>query len=178
MSTVVVEHPLTLEQFLAGDYESYEYVQGKLIPMAAAKLIHGKISSKLIIRLGRYIEDRQLGELYTNETVFKIDGRGRKPDVAYIAEARIPDDLWQEFDGAPDLAVEVVSPTDALKEIHEKAFEYLDAGCRLVWVVEPFSQTVMVYRSRTDIRLLTINDVLTGEEVVEGFSCPVAEVFR
>ncbi len=178
MDTVVVDQPLTLEEFLAGDYESYEFVEGKLIPMAAAKLIHGKTSSKMIIRLGSYVEAHNLGEVYTNETVFQLANRARKPDVAFVSKDRVPDDLWQEFDGAPDLAVEVVSSTDALKDIYEKALEYLDAGCRLVWIVEPFSQTVMVYRSRTDIHILTVNDVLTGEDVVEGFSCPVAEVFQ
>ena len=108
----------------------------------------------------------------------KLDNRARKPDVAFVSNNRLPDDPWQEFDGPPDLAIEVVSPTDVLKDIYEKVFEYLDAGARLVWIVEPFSQTVMVYRSRTDIHILTINDVLTGEDVVEGFSCPVADLFQ
>ena len=178
MDAAILNEPLTLEQFLAGDYESYEFVEGKLIPMAAAKIIHGKTSTKIITRLGIYVEEHELGELYTNETVFQLNNRARKPDVAFVSTDRIPDNPWQEFDGPPDLAVEVVSPTDKLKDIHEKAFEYLDAGTRLVWVVEPFSKTVMVYRSRTNIRTLTVNDVLTGEDVVEGFSCPVAEVFQ
>lgn len=64
-----------------------------------------------------------------------------------------------------------------MKAIHEKAFEYLEAGTQLVWVIEPFSQTVIVYRSRTDISLLTINDTLTAEPVIEGFSCCVVALF-
>ena len=64
-----------------------------------------------------------------------------------------------------------------LNRIVEKAFAYLESGTQLVWVVEPKSKTVMVYRSETDIKLLTRNDTLTGEDVVEGFSCSVAELF-
>ena len=72
---------------------------------------------------------------------------------------------------------EVVSPTDTLFRIEEKAFAYLDAGTQLVWVLMPRSKTVTVYRSETDITLRTRNDTLTGENVIEGFSCQVAELF-
>ena len=64
-----------------------------------------------------------------------------------------------------------------MKVVHEKAFEYLDAGTQLVWAIEPFSQTVIAYRSPTDISLLTIDDTLTGEPAVKGFRCRVAELF-
>ncbi|MDE0553736.1 MAG: Uma2 family endonuclease, partial [Candidatus Poribacteria bacterium] len=78
----------------------------------------------------------------------------------------------------PDLAVEVVSRTDTQARVIEKAFAYLNAGVRLVWVLEPRSKTVTIYRSETDIKLLTRNDTLTGEDVVEGFSCQVAQLFE
>jgi len=177
METQAVEEPLTLEEFMKGDYESYEFAEGKLIPMAAAKIIHGRTSVKAIRLLDRYVEAHQLGEVYTAETVFTVGNRARKPDVAFVASEHIPEDPWQEFPIPPDLAIEVVSEIDAMKAVHEKAFEYLQAGTQLVWVVEPFSQTVIVYRSRADISLLTINDTLTAEPVIEGFSCRIAELF-
>jgi Uma2 family endonuclease len=74
--------------------------------------------------------------------------------------------------------VEVVSPTDKLYQVEEKAFAYLEAGTQLVWVIKPRSKTVTVYRSEIDITVLTRNDTLNGEEVVKGFSCQVAELFE
>ena len=81
---------------------------------------------------------------------------------------------------APDLAIEVVSPSDIFRRVIEKAFAYLEAGTQMVWIVEPTSLmiTVRVYRSETPIRVLGINDTLTGEDVVEGFSCQVAQLFE
>jgi Uma2 family endonuclease len=78
----------------------------------------------------------------------------------------------------PDLAIEVVSQTDIEYQIEEKVFAYLEAGTQLVWVLKPRSKTVTVYRSETNITLLTRDDTLTGENVVEGFSCQVAELFE
>ena len=82
------------------------------------------------------------------------------------------------FSIPPDLAVEVVSPTDAQSCIAQKALNYLEAGTRLVWVIEPVAKTVTAYRSETDITLLTREDTLTGEDVVEGFSCQVSQLFE
>ncbi len=76
------------------------------------------------------------------------------------------------------LAVEVVSPTDTVYDVCEKVLEYLDAGVRIVWVIEPVIKTVTVYRSRTDIKVLTLLDTLTGEDVVEGFQCSVTAIFE
>ena len=177
METQAVEHPSTLTEFLEGDYESYEFVEGELIPMAAAKIIHGDVAAEILILLGNYVKEHQLGKLYTAETVFTVSNRGRKPDVAFVASERIPDDLWQNFPISPDLAIEVVSETDAMKAVHEKAFEYIDAGTQLVWAIEPFSQTVITYRSLTDISLLTVDDPLTGDPAVKGFQCRVADLF-
>ena len=72
----------------------------------------------------------------------------------------------------------MVSPTDKHYDVTEKALAYLEAGTRLVWVIEPLMKTVMVYRSETDITVLNYEDTLTGEDVVEGFSCSVAELFE
>ncbi len=78
---------------------------------------------------------------------------------------------------APDLAVEVVSPSDRAAEVLAKVAEYLEAGTRLVWVVYPQTQKIVVYRPSADVQLLSVGDTLEGEDVVPGFACPVAEVF-
>ena len=168
---------MTLEEFLQSDLEGCEYVNGELIPKMPTSLNHGKINTSLILSLGSHVRENQLGDIYSSDTGFRIGERMLIPDIAFVSTARIPDDMDKASPIPPDLAVEVVSPTDVLNRIVEKAFAYLEAGTHLVWVVEPKSKTVMVYRSETDIKLLTRNDTLTGEDVVEGFSCPVAELF-
>ena len=160
---------ITLEEFLTNDYESYEYVEGELVPMSSPTMAHGEISSKIVILLGNHVLQNQLGRVYTAETTFQIGKSGRKPDVAFVSQERLPENRYQASPIPPDLAVEVVSPSDKVYDIQEKALEYLAAGTQMVWVVEPIAKTVIVYRSPSDIKILTINDTLTGEDVIEGF---------
>ena len=101
-----------------------------------------------------------------------------KPDVAFVSADRLPESREKGSPIPPDLAVEVVSPTDKHYAVPEKALAYLKAGTRLVWVIEPVAKTVMIYRSETDFTLLTSQDTLTGEDVVEGFTCPVEQLFE
>ncbi len=167
---------MTLEEFLASDLEGYEYIEGELIPRMPTSLKHGKISTKISSRLLLHVRENQLGDVYA-AAGFRVGERMLIPDIAFVSDARIPDDTDKASPIPPDLAVEVVSPTDVSERIEEKAFAYLAAGTQVVWVLHPRLKTVTVYRSETDIKLLTRNDTLTGEEVVEGFSCAVAELF-
>ena len=169
---------MTLAEFLENDLEGYEYVKGELVPMPPATMIHGQISSKLHIRLGLYVEENRLGQLYIAETTFQLDDRAVKPDIAFVSTDRLPENREQASPVPPDLAVEVVSPSDKHYDVTEKALAYLRAGTRLVWVIEPVAKTVMVYRSETDFTVLNYEDTLTGEDVVEGFACPVAQLFE
>ncbi len=169
---------MTLEEFLANDVEGYEYVNGELIPRPGTSLEHGSIGANVFRYLDRYVYEKQLGKVYFSETGFQVNERVLKPDIAFLSTERIPEDQRKASPVPPDLAIEVVSPSDAWDRVEEKAFAYLAAGTRMVWVFKPISQTVTVYRSRTDIKLLTCNDTLTGEDAVEGFSCQVALLFE
>ena len=171
-------HTMTLEEFLENDLEGYEYVKGELVPMAPPSMIHGEISSNVHIRLGLHVLKNHLGRSYIAETTFQLGDRLVKPDVAFVSTERLPENREKSSPVPPDLAVEVVSPSDKQYDVTEKAFAYLKAGTRLVWVIEPVAKTVMVYRSETDFTLLTCKDTLTGEDVVEGFACSVAELFE
>ena len=170
--------PMTMEEFLENDLEGYEYVKGELVPMAAAAIVHGEVGINLIIPLGIYVRENNLGRLYSLETTFQLGDRVVKPDIAFVSIERLSDEKFKGFPIAPDLAIEIVSPSDKQYNVTEKALAYLKAGTRLVWVIEPIAKTVMVYRSETDITLLNYEDTLTGENVVEGFSCAVAELFE
>ena len=178
ISLAPLETDMTLEDFLESDLEGYEYVKGKLIPMAPPTMEHGEISMNLSFLLNLHVRENQLGRLYPADTDFKLGDRLVKPDVAFVSTARLPENRDQASPIAPDLAVEVVSPSDVFRRVIEKAFAYLDAGTQIVWVIEPGSKTVTVYRSETNIKLLTREDTLTGEDVVEGFSCQVAQLFE
>ncbi|MCY3722451.1 MAG: Uma2 family endonuclease [Candidatus Poribacteria bacterium] len=169
---------MTLEEFLESDLEGYEYIKGELIPVPPTSLEHGNITTNLFLPLGLYVRENQLGEVYAPDTGFKVGERVLMPDIAFLSNAHIPADRSKASPVPPDLAVEVVSPTDLFHRVEEKAFVYLEAGTQLVWVLKPISKTVTIYRSETDITLLTRNDTLTGENVVEGFSCQVAELFE
>ena len=169
---------MTLDEFLGSDVEGYEYVKGELTPMASPSAEHGLIGANVSWHLSRYVRENQLGAVVGSETGFQVGERVLKPDVAFISTPRLPEDLIKAFPVPPDLAVEVISPSETFRKVVEKAFAYLEGGTRLVWVIEPGSKTVTVYRSETDITLLTREDTLTGEDVVEGFTCQVAEFFE
>ena len=169
---------MTLDEFLENDVEGYEYIRGELVPMSPATMIHGEISISLIRYLDQHVYKHQLRRLYTAETTFQLDDRVVKPDVAFVSTDRLPENREKGAPIPPDLAVEVVSPTDKHYDVTEKALAYLKAGTRLVWVIEPVAKTVMVYRSETDFTVLTSEDTLTGEDVVERFACSVAQLFE
>jgi len=169
---------ITLEEFLTNDYSSYEYAKGELVPMSFPTMEHGEISTNIVTLLNNYVRQHQLGRIYTAETTFQVGESGRKPDVAFVSQERLPENKRQASQSPPDLAIEVVSPSDTVYNVLEKVLEYLDAGTQMLWVIEPIIKTVTVYRSRSDIKIFTQNDILTGEKVIEGFQCAVAEIFE
>ncbi|MCY3742714.1 MAG: Uma2 family endonuclease [Candidatus Poribacteria bacterium] len=169
---------MTLEEFLESSLETCEYIGSELVPILPNSLEHGGIRTNLLLRLGSYVRENQLGSVYAPFTGFRVGSHILVPDIAFISTDKLPTDRSEIFPIPPDLAVEVVSPTDVLHRVEEKVFAYLEAGTQLVWVIKPRSKTVTIYRSETDITLLTRNDTLTGENVVEGFTCQVAELFE
>ena len=172
------EIKMTLEEFLAHDVEGYEYIEGELVPMSPASRSHGKIGANVVGHLYWHVRENQLGEVYTVETTFQVGERVLKPDVALVSTERLTGDEDKGLPIPPDLAVEVISPTDVQYRVIKKAVAYLEAGTRLVWVLEPVTKTVTVYRSERDIETLTRDDTLTGEDVVPGFSCQVSQLFE
>ena len=114
-----------------------------------------------------------------SSTGFRLpNGNVRLPDVAFVGKGRLPDErVTDDFsDVPPDLAVEVLSPSDRPRFVLGKVGEYLQAGVRLVWVVDPKRRRAAVYRSAADVREVLEDGVLDGEDVVPGFACPLAEI--
>lgn len=173
-----IKTDMTLEEFFDSNLEGFEYIKGELIPKPPTTGEHGDISSNIQWYLQSHVRTNQLGRIYTSDTGFRVGERVLMPDIAFLSLSQLPADRSTIFPIPPELAVEVISPSDILWNVYEKALAYLEAGTRLVWVIEPVARTVIVFRSITDIKTLTQNDVLTGEDVVEGFSCPVLQLFE
>ena len=185
MSTAPASHtvPMTAEQLLQlpDDGMRHELVEGELRTMAPAGARHGLIAAALLVRVGSFVEERRSGAVLAAETGFRLrrdPDTVRAPDVAFVradrlAEAEVPG--FAEL--APDLVAEVVSPNDRAAEVTGKALAWLDAGVRLVWVVDPEIRTVTVYR-RDGVTVLRAGDVLDGEDVLPGFVLPLPELWR
>ncbi len=169
---------MTMEEFLENDLEGYELIKGELVPIPPTSIKQGEICSNICFYLAKHVRIHQLGCVYALRTSFKLIDRVVKPVVAFLSPTRLPKNKYIGSPIPPDLAIEIVSPSDKHYDVTEKVLAYLKAGTRLVWVIEPIMKTVLVYRSETDCTLLNYEDTLTGEDVVEGFSCPVAELFE
>jgi Uma2 family endonuclease len=179
-SLVTAEELLTLP---TGMGKRYELVTGEIREMSPSGWPHGVVVGRLHNRLGRFIEDHDLGLVFGAETGFLIardPDTVRAPDFAFVSKKNIPKEMPSEafWPGPPDLAVEVLSPSDKTGDVDEKIRAWLAAGCSAVWVIDPQLQTVAIHRSRTDIQSNTTGETLEGGAVVPGFSCPVEELFR
>lgn len=175
---------MTADELLAlprGQFR-YELINGELKKMSPAGQKHGRITIRLTLPLAKYVRDHQLGEVYAAETGFKLKSNPDTvgaADIAFVRRERLEvlgetESFWP---GAPDLAVEVNSPSDTVREVEKKVMEWLEFGSRLVWVVSSKLHTVTVYRSLTDIVTLTEKDTLDGGDVVPGFRIAIAEIF-
>lgn len=160
--------------------KEYEIVDGQPEEKSLGGARQGGIGARLIVRLGSHVEQGGLGGVYGPDTSFRIGPNERLPDVSFVAASRIP--ATGEPEGAwplaPDLVVEIVSPNDLYERVMGKIEEYFRAGVRQMWLISPEHRTVTVYRSLTDVTVLTDQDELRGEEIVPDFRCPVADLFR
>ncbi|HVR39099.1 MAG TPA: Uma2 family endonuclease [Thermoanaerobaculia bacterium] len=177
---MTVTTSMTAEELLQrpDDGMRHELVRGELRTMAPANAEHGLIIDFLVRHLGNFVVERGLGRLYNSDTGFLISRHPdtiRCPDVPFVRKERVVK-TRTFFDGPPDLAIEVLSPSDRLSEVNNKVREYLKAGTELVIVID-YEQEIAWMRTREAERKLTIDDSLDGGEVVPGWTLPLRELF-
>ena len=175
---------VTLADFerLGEEAEEYEVIDGMLVRREGMGRIHGRLGFDLGGYLWLHLRPGRLGELYTSDTNFLLPLDPLvlvKPDIAFIRADRLPPDT--ELEGpltvVPDLVVEVRSPGDRPSTIDRKIERYRSAGVPLVWLVRPRERTVTVFAQGQEPRVLGINDVLDGGNVLPGFRLPLADLF-
>ena len=164
-----------LVELEAEGHGRYEIIDGDFVEVEVS-LESSETNVNFAFELGLYIRQHRIGRVFDAELIYDLPKSTRHADVSVILNHRLPDKDASRYVGAPDLLVEVVSPTDRQHAVSLKAQEWLDAGARIVWVADPPVRQIAVYR-RGKARLLTADEVLDGEDVLPGFSVPVASFF-
>jgi Uma2 family endonuclease len=183
MSIVSEKKLLTAEEFFLlpqpPDGSQQELVRGEIITMPPPGGLHGVCCLKTGRRIGNFVEDNNRGTVTSNDTGF-ITERGpdsvRGSDIAYWSKERLPEVPVGYIPIAPDMLVEVLSPSNTSKQIFAKLKEYFARGVRLVWVLAPEDRTLTIYRTADEGRVLHETATVTGEDVLPGFTCRVSDL--
>jgi len=176
----VAEMLYTVEDVLEMDGE-YELDRGMLVPIMPGGAEHSVVCGTVTVILGSYVKKHRLGRILGNDPGFILHRNPdtlRGPDVAFIPTMKLEGLPKGFIPGSPDLAVEVVGPDGSMTEALHKTAQYLEKGTRLVWIVDCKRRRVVVYREGGDIQTLGEAEALSGEDVVPGFTCQVADLFE
>lgn len=184
VTTQQTERLLTGEELLAmGSFGPGELVEGRTVPMAPTEHPHGRCESNFDEHLKSFVKQHKLGQvlvggvgIYTRRNPDTV----RSADVIFISNERYAQlgKVSGFLDVAPELIVEIIAPGDRWVDVMQKLREYFAIGVRLVWLADLATRTVYGYRSLTDVRVFTEADTLPGDEVLPGFSIPVASLFE
>ena len=159
----------------------FELVEGEVIEMPGLGALAALIVGRVYNLVHASVQEQRLGLVFLSGLGYLLHRRPdvvRLPTCSFLSWDRIPEELPDGYwPGAPDLAVEVVSPSDTVSELGEKVDEYAAAGVRAVWIVDPANRTVTVHETGRSVRILREGDVLDGGEVVPGFQFPVVAIF-
>jgi Uma2 family endonuclease len=161
----------------------YELQAGMLVSEPLPGFRHGRVVAEVAVILGEHVKRNRLGVVLAGDSGFVLAREPdtvRGPDVAFVSKERFEQsgDTVRAFSGAPDLAVEVFSPSNTRASLHGKVADYLAAGTRRVWLIDSEARTVTVYASLLWPRVLGEEDVLEGDDVVPGFQVRVGDIFE
>jgi Uma2 family endonuclease len=169
-------------QRLPEDGYIHELVNGQLVMSPKNNFLHGDLCGRLLIALGNFVKEHRLGVVLDSSTGFWMANRNcRAPDVSFIAKSRLkglkraPSAF---FRGAPDLAVEILAPSNTPREITDRLEDFFASGSRLAWIIHPDEEFVEICHSPTQRRIIGSGGLLDGEQVVPGFQFPIADLFK
>ena len=179
---ITADELLTMPTYVNGSDRRYELIRGELKVMSPGKPLHGIVCARIAAALTNFVEAKKPGMAFGAETGFVVE---RDPDTvlgvdaSFVSRERLAavEDWDKFFPFAPDLAVEVLSPSNTAKEINEKVAFYFAAGSRAVWVINPKRRTAVVYTSPSEVRTLNEQDTLDGGDVLPGFQLELSELF-
>lgn len=164
-----------------GDIGPCELIDGVIVRMSPTGGIHGFLESRLDRRLGAFVEDTKAGWCLVGEIGIYIrhdPDRIRGTDLAFWSYAKLPDGPPAGFiEVAPDLVVEILSPTDSWADMRQKIDDYFSIGVGTLWIVDPEEETVFVYRSAAQRTALRSGDTLAGTGPLSGFALPIDDLF-
>ena len=177
-----IAHLLTAEEaFWLNPCERWELVEGKIVEMSPVKKRHGRILVRLARRLEEHVEANRLGEVYAGDVGFILRRNPdtvRAPDLAFIRRERLPAVEEETFSSVmPDLAIEILSPSDRWTEVERKIAEYLQVGVASVWAVDPSREELRIYRPGQASITLGKHDQLEDPELLPGLKLQVAALF-
>jgi Uma2 family endonuclease len=184
MPTTNARRYVTSDEFLthAAVAGPSELVRGEIRPMTPASGAHGVIAGTIFAALNAFVEARQLGLRFPDDTGFLLPGLGdtvRSPDVAFVSEGQLPHEGigsgWLSV--SPDLVVEILSPNKTASELEEKIRDYHAAGTHLFWIVDPALRVVSIRSASAPERWLREGDTLDGGDILPGFALPAAKLF-
>lgn len=176
--------PMTVEEFyrIPDDGLRHELVAGCDVSEPLPGFGHGSLVIRIGALLEAHVRSRSLGTVVAGDAGFVLSRSPdtvRGPDVAFVSRGREGGrDRRRAFEGPPDMAVEILSPSDRSRDARAKAAEYLAAGTRIVWVVDPEVETVTVHRPRSGPLTLAGEDILDAGDVIPGLRIPVGEIFE
>ncbi len=173
--------PITADELFAmGDIGRCELIHGELVMMSPAGAEHGVVALRFGRELSTFVEAHDLGAVFAAETGFQLaEDLVCGADAAFVRKERLAGGLPSGyFPGAPDLAVEVVSPNDRMREVAEKVNRWLAHGTRSVWVAQPKKLTTTLHRTGEAPQVFGVNQSLTDDRVLPGIQLPLSKVFR
>jgi len=184
MATAPPVTTITPEQLLElTDEKRYELIDGELVECPLMSLESCAIAVKLASILNQHVVSRELGLVVDSEATFQCfpdhPDRVRRADLSFIRRGRIPREQYEHghCTVAPDLVIEVISPNDVIFEVDEKIQDYLSAGVELVWLINPKTRSLTVYRLRGKRAYFEGDEILTGENVLPELQFPVSSIF-
>jgi Uma2 family endonuclease len=171
----------TADEFLNSPLsQNHELIEGELVETMSTGFIHGVVAQRIGRFIGNFADENNLGEVTASETGF-ILGKGtyRGADCAFIGNEKLKEHGYPRgfFPTAPDIAIEVVSPSNTSEEMMEKVNLYLQNGSSLVWIIYPINRVITVYRQNNLVTILRENDTLEGENVLPNFQLPLTKLF-